>query len=198
MTTENTLFLECRGCYFWEDDKINSVSDVGNYRVCTTDYLPAKDGNSYFLEFTNYAARRYRTTHKITGKPLKHGKIDILLENALHIETEFTNDRGSWRNCRLEEEIHKTPQLFTLENILKTINKITIKQYEKIILVSHAPIINELNNIYKRGGFRERDILNNLKEIRCTRYDKDYKVYSFIAYNGDTFDYEANTKRITA
>ena len=30
---ENILYLECRGCYFFKNDLINNISDVGNYRV---------------------------------------------------------------------------------------------------------------------------------------------------------------------
>lgn len=48
----NILYLEKRGCNFWQHDKINEISDVGNYRVCTlSECIRGKDGNIYFLEF---------------------------------------------------------------------------------------------------------------------------------------------------
>ena len=47
---ENVLFLEKRGCDFWNDE--TAGSDVKNYRVCTHgEIIPGKDGNIYFLEF---------------------------------------------------------------------------------------------------------------------------------------------------
>ena len=85
MKKENILYLECRGCYFWEHDKIKDISDVGNYRVGVYDYsIHAKNGRDYVLEFGAYDRRETRTTHKKTGKPLKHPKTEIVLSNALH------------------------------------------------------------------------------------------------------------------
>ena len=49
---ENILYLECRGCYFFKNDRINNISDVGNYRVgAYTHRIQAKDGRAYILEF---------------------------------------------------------------------------------------------------------------------------------------------------
>lgn len=132
-----TLYLKKMGCDFWHDDKICMVSDVGNYRVRTLDEcIKGKDGNIYFLEFTQGTKYVYRKTHKKTGKPLKHEVKEIILEHALLLDTEFTNDKGCWRNCKLEEEIHKTPLLYTLENILKVVNKISVDTYISIEFVN--------------------------------------------------------------
>lgn len=132
-----TLYLEKRGCNFWHDDNINTVSDVGNYRICTPDEcIKGKDGNTYFLEFTQYDKYTWRSTHKKTGKPLKHEVRELVLAHALHIDTQYSNDNGCWRNCKLEAEIHKTPVLFTLENILKVVNEVSIDTYGKIEFIN--------------------------------------------------------------
>ena len=132
-----TLYLKKMGCDFWHGDKINTVSDVGNYRVRTLgECIKGKDGNIYFLEFTQGTKFAYRKTHKKTGRPLKHEVKEIILEHALWLDTEFTNEAGCWRNCKLEEEIHKTPLLYTLENILKVANEISVDTYTSIEFVN--------------------------------------------------------------
>ena len=132
----NVLYLRCRGCYFWENDEINKFSDVGNYRVCTSDYIPAKNGRSYFLEFSNYDRRETRTTHKITGKPLKHPKTEITVKYALHVWTQFENDKGSWGDITLEKSIHDKKLTYTIKNILSVVNEISVKQYDKIVFIN--------------------------------------------------------------
>lgn len=128
-----TLYLEKRGCNFWSDDKINNISDVGNYRVTTTgNKIKGKDGNNYFLEFTNWDRYTYRTTNKRTGKPLKHEVKEVLLLNSLHVSTEFQNKNGTWGNLKLESKLHEKPMLYTIENILKVVNEISVDVYDKI------------------------------------------------------------------
>lgn len=200
----NILYLECRGCYFFASDPINNLSDVGNYRVGVYKHrIAAKDGRSYILEFGGYDRKEMLYTSPKTGKPLKHPKCEVVLENALHISTEYeTLDSKkislAFRNCKLEKEIHdKKEYLFTKSDILKVVNSISKKQYNKIVLVSNESIIDAIPEIYKLGGYREKSILDNLAEVKTKQYTKDYHVYTFIAENGDTFDYEALSNRIT-
>ena len=195
---KDVLFLECRGCYFWNNDPINNLSDVGNYRVGAYDNpIKAKDGKTYVLEFGGYDKRMMRYNNLRTGKPLKHPKYEIVLKNALHINTQFENENGCYRNIELEKQIHNKNYCFTKTDILKAVNEISIKQYKSIILVSHEKIINCLEFIYNLGGFREKNILDNLVEVKTELYTKDYEVYRFIDNSGNTFDYEYKSKRIT-
>lgn len=197
MKKKNALYLECRGCYFWNDDPINNYSDVGNYRVCSTEYIPAKNGRAYFLEFTNYDRHEIRTTHKITGKPLKHPKIEITVKHALHLSTEFTNDRGSWGDISLEKTIHDKKLTYTKENILNVVNEISIKQYDEIIFIGSVKILPKINYIYNMGGYRERAIIDDLKQIKTKECTRDYWVLTFIDSNNNTFDFEYHSNRIT-
>lgn len=197
-THENTLFLECRGCYFFKGDRVNTLSDVGNYRIGAYNRrIKAKDGREFILEFGTYDRREMRTTHKITGKPLKHPKYEITVENALHIDTEYENERGAWRDSRLEKEIHDKKRTYTRENILITVNEISVKQYDKIVLVADEKIIDRLSAIYRAGGWREKNVIDNLYEIKTKSYSRDYWVLEFIATDGATFEYEYNSQRIT-
>lgn len=200
--TNNILYLECRGCYFFANDSINNLSDVGNYRVGAYKHrIAAKDGRSYILEFGSYDRKEMLYTSPKTGKPLKRPKYEVV-KNALHISTEFeTQENGykaSWRNCKLEKEIHdKKEYLFTKSDILKVVNSISKKQYNKIVLVSNESIIDAIPEIYKLGGYREKSILDSLVEIKTLQYTKDHQVYTFISNDGYTFDYDAISGKIT-
>jgi hypothetical protein len=195
----NVLYLECRGCYFFKGDSINNFSDVGNYRVGAYAHrIQGKDGNLYVLEFSRYDRREMRYTALRTGKPLKYPKCEIVLKNALRIDTEFERPEGSYRNIKLEKEMHdKKTYLFTKADILKAVNEISAKQYDKIVLLSNEKLVDRLPTIYKLGGYRERMILDNLREVKTKQYTKEYQVYTFISDSGDTFDYEAISNRIT-
>ena len=191
----NTLFLEARGCYFWHDDKIADVSDVGNYRVCA-EGIKAKNGREYFLEFGYYDRRETRYTHKVTNKPLKHPKTEVVLPYALHIDPEFDDERGSWRDLALENALHDKMLTFTKANILTIVNEISIKQYTDIIVVNRRDIVGRLAEIYALGGYREKLVIDNLKEIKRKEYPKDYRVLEFIANDGKSFEFETHSNRI--
>lgn len=135
-----TLYLEKRGCDFFKGDRINELSNIGNYRVCThyndskdCYRIKGKDGKLYFLEFTHWTKYEYRYTHKRTGKELKKPIKELINENALYVNTEYEDEKGlSWRNLKLEEEINNLNLDFTIDGILKVVNYISCEQYDKV------------------------------------------------------------------
>lgn len=194
----NTLFLEARGCYFHSADDIGKASDVGNYRVCTTERIKAHNGREYWLEFGHYDRRATRTTHKTTGRPLKHPKTEIVLYNALHIDTEFETADGSWRDCHLEAELHSRRYTYNKADILAVVNEISAdKTYTDIVIVNRSYIIDEFAKIYNIGGYRERAIIDNLSEVKRGFYNSEHRVYTFIGRDGATFEYDYTTGKIT-
>ena len=132
---ENVLYLKKMGLDFWDDEP--AKSDINNYRVRTPDEtIPGKDGRMYFLEFSLWRDRKQvRYTHKITGKPLKHAKFDIINPCGMAIDTEFTNERGSWRNYTLEKALSDKNYSYTQADILAAVNEISTETYTKIIFV---------------------------------------------------------------
>ena len=132
---ENVLYLEKMGIDFWKDESVKS--DINNYRVRTLgETIPGKDGKMYFLEFSLWRDRKQvRYTHKITGKPLKHATFDIINHCGMSIDTEFTNDRGSWRNCTLEQKLNEKNYSYTQAGILAAVNEISTNIYTKIVFV---------------------------------------------------------------
>ncbi len=131
--TENVLYLKKMGLDFWDDEPVKS--DINNYRVRTLgETIPGKDGRMYFLEFSLWRDRKQvRYTHKITGKPLKHATFDIINSCGMAIDTEFTDDRGSWRNCTLEKALSEKNYSYTQADILAAVNEISATTYTKII-----------------------------------------------------------------
>ena len=136
MKNGKTLTLVKMGCDFWNDDKIRQLSDCENYRIETRkELIKGKDGNEYFLSFGGYDKRRTRYTNKRTGAPLKHPVYEVVLENALHIDTEFDNENGSWRNIKLEAELNNMDLTYTKFDILKAVNYISADNYAEIEIV---------------------------------------------------------------
>lgn len=129
------LFLEKRGCDFFTP---NLASDVGNYRVTTqTEEIRGKDGNLYFLEFTLWYNRgHYRKISKYGNKELLHPVWEIDIKEALAISTQYTNEKGSWRNIKLEKELHNLNLTYTQKDILEAVNFISKDKYNKIIFIN--------------------------------------------------------------
>ena len=136
MKNGKTLTLVKMGCDFFNGDRINQLSDCENYRIETRKNLvKGKDGNEYFLIFGGYDKRRTRYTNKRTGAQLKRPVDEVVLENALHIDTEFDDENGSWRNCKLESELCEMGLTFTKADILKAVNYISADNYTEIEIV---------------------------------------------------------------
>ena len=124
------------GLDFWSDEK--AMSDIGNYRVRTLgECIPGKDGRMYFLEFSLWRDRKQvRYNHKVTGKPLKRPVYEIINRQAVAIDTEFSNADGSWRNCKLEGELHAKNYSYTQTDILEIVNSISTEKFDSIQFVN--------------------------------------------------------------
>lgn len=192
------LYLEKRGCNFFHADTEERLSDIGNYRVCTHgESIKGKDGNMYFLEFALWSNRKKaRFTHKVTGKPLKHVKYDIINPCAVAIDTQYTNAAGCWRNCNLETDLYTKNYSYTQADILLIVNEISVHKYDRIIFAP-AAALEAVPAIMKIAGCREMAILKALQEITLEQADKTYTVYRFHGSDGDYFDYEMKSGRIT-
>lgn len=118
----STLKFEARGCNFSN----NPNSDVNNYRICTT--ITDKKDRQLFIEFGR--GYRYRFTNKRTGAKLKKPVIET--EWALHIDTQFDDERGSWRDLDLEKRIYQKNLNYTKADILKAVNSISKVKYTAI------------------------------------------------------------------
>ena len=129
----NILTFERRGCDFFRSDKINDFSDVGNYRVGVYTYsIKGKDGRDYIIEFGECTHYRYRTTHKTTGRELKKPVREVVVEYGLHLDTQFEDERGCWRNSKLEREVWEMHLPYTKEGILTAVNYISAQKYDGI------------------------------------------------------------------
>ena len=128
-----TLYLEKRGCDFFDNDNTVKISNVGNYRVGTYDYsIIGKDGIKYIIEFTRGHKRHTRTENKRTGKLLKHPITEIVNDCCLNINTQYDEGKLSYRNTKMEQIVWDMGLDYTMENILKVVNMFSVDQYDKI------------------------------------------------------------------
>lgn len=127
------LYLEKRGCDFSSMDESVKNSNVGNYRVGSYDYsIKGKNGRNYILEFTHNDRKMVRYTNKRTGQPLKHPVVETVLYNALCLDTQFEDEQGCWRDLNMEKEFYTKNYHYTLEDILKVVNQISVDEYTEI------------------------------------------------------------------
>lgn len=134
---KKTLYLEKRGCNFFNGDTSTTGSDVGNYRVGSYNYsIEGKDGRNYIIEFCHGTRYIYRNTNKKTGAPLKHAVKELLNPNAIYIDTQFEDQEGTWRNIKLEEKLFEKNYNYTLSDILAIVNEISKDQYTKIEFIN--------------------------------------------------------------
>lgn len=112
-------------------------SDVKNHRVRTIgECINGKDGRVYFLEFCLWENRKKARTTTKRGKPLRHVKYDIINKEGMYLDTEFTDDKGSWCNLKIEKEINDMNFSYTTEDILNVVNLISVDKYSSVEFIN--------------------------------------------------------------
>ncbi len=136
-----TLYLEKRGCDYFENDSINLFSDVGNHRLCTLDYeIQGIDGNTYFIEFSHWDYRVFRKVNYKTGKALKNPKLETIKHNAICMRTQFKDSNGNtWGNWKLDRIPLSADIRYTLSGILAAVNMISAVKYDRVELIDCLP-----------------------------------------------------------
>lgn len=125
----NVLYLRKMGM---DDNTIKT--DIKNHRVRVLENIDIiYKGKKYnmFFEFSQAIHRRYRTTNKRTGKPLKKAVEEIILKDGLCVSTQFEKTEwkdgkpyfSSWRNSELETEFHNEHHGYTKKDILEIVNR---------------------------------------------------------------------------
>jgi len=163
-----TLYLREMGM----DDQ-NIPGDIKNHRIRVIERIDIaykrRVIRNFFFEFTAVNPRyTYRTTNKITGKPLKHAVKEIANINGIGIDTQFEIEeiysqhdkhvfQASYRHGEMEKELYAANYSYTRADILRIINLFALENYNNIVLVEEKTreIINDI------GGNREKEIINN-------------------------------------
>lgn len=107
------------------------VSDVENHRIWTSEYIPLEDGRSMLFEFSIYDKYFYRTTHKITLKPLKKPIKELQKKNALYLQVYYYKDNYCYGDIELVKHIDSMALEYNKENILKVVNMYSLEKYDK-------------------------------------------------------------------
>lgn len=186
---KNYLLLERRGCEYFENETPDTIN---NYRVCTAERVPGKDGKEYFIEFTKWDKWRYRTTNKRTGAPLKKAVTEIIQRHALHIDTEYENGNGSWRNSRLEQALNNRGYDYSENDILAAVNSISAAKYDGIKYVETFTVTEHGDStpasvIYKWAKAQRLEQIGNTVKMYTG-------IYKYMAYNIDNSNAENNLK----
>ena len=192
MVEKTILLLEKRGCDFNETDNIYSLSDLQNYRLVARGWQPKDKKETYILSFGR--GYRIRTTYK-NNPEKKLKKYVIEHDVALRINTQFENDKGSWADIGLENEMYKAiynnDYKFTSSDLLKVLNQYGRYKIDHIII---------LNNIYNKiemlAGYREKNILDNCIKTTEIMTTPEHQVVKFYDTQLNFFEYDLITNRI--
>lgn len=188
------LILEPRGCNFAKGDPISKQSDLGNHRLLTCIY---DWRNKVTLVGDFMHGSRYRTTSLRGDKPLKK---PVLIDNlALRADLEYDGygtccgklDWATWGISDPEKRwgIPYGKLDFTKAGILEFVNTVSDACYDKVVVANHPK--------WEDLGWREQDILENLKRLEIIQDDGNYLVVRFFHENReDFFDVEQNSMRI--
>ena len=125
MKKEKKLYIEKMGCDFFYGDEINEISDMINHRYYIKD-IETKDGKKIdTIEIMNGA--RYEE---------KNGKLQVKDNFKLWLNTYYYNNNGDCvRLPKIENDVNKLDLLYTKENVLKVINKISRQHYDVIEII---------------------------------------------------------------
>lgn len=182
-----TLYFQGMGM-----DNNNLPYDIKNHRVRLIGLIPTVlHENPIFMEFDNCKMLKPRYTHKITGAPLKHYKMDCMNTCGLHINTEVEINKGnyfmSYRLLDFEKSVFQQYLNYSTDSILKVVNSVSIEKYNKVVFIEQEA----KKIIEKFGGYREKEILKN-DSVFCVTEDwneshKVVKVQSRINHKLDDF-----------
>lgn len=115
----NILYLEKRGCDFFEDDKrVRGVSDMQNYRL--------------FLTFVDREGVRVSGDLSRYDRRTEKGK--VIVPNAMHADFCYEDRRGCWGY-----HVNTDGYLYTQADALKLINGVSAVQYDAVEIVDRLP-----------------------------------------------------------
>lgn len=176
---DNILYLETRG------GAADFGTDLNNHRYTTIENIDLVFGGkayNVFFEFSHWTRYFYRTTNKRTGKPLKKAIKELVNNNALHIDTEYSIEKNSFRLAELEKaEIYDKNRNYNRGEILDLINKYSVVKYDKVVIIEEKAA--EIAR--KKGGFREKDILSRDPYFKPKMWTSEHKVVEIRARQGE-------------
>jgi hypothetical protein len=98
-------------------------------------------------------------------------------------------------------EVYSTDELFAYMNEGHVSRKFADTHDQRIFLTELYGIRNGCTDLWRLehelAGYREKEILANLESITTLQYTHDYHVLRFHSKDGNYFDYETKSRRIT-
>lgn len=162
-------------------------------RGCKLTSFPETDQNGLFVDF-KYALVEY------------NGEF-YYLQGNLNMFYPFTATRYSKvspymkRQNAYPHEVYDTEQLFDYMNESHVQRKLKDTHDQRIFLTYLYGLRDGRTALWRLehelAGFREKDVLENLESITTIQHTHDYHVLRFHGKNGNYFDYETKSRRIT-
>lgn len=152
---KNYLFLQKRGCNFWENAPEREYSDVGNYRVFVS--FVDRDGVEVCGDFAGYDILDY--TKK--NRPVKK-------RNALHADLQYKNELGTW--C-YNAAVDTAEYSYTLADILSFVNAISVEQYDAIKFVYQLEFVQSAGADFTPAE-KIREYARKYRMETVNRYDR--------------------------
>ena len=192
MNKNKILFLEKRGCNFWENDPINEVSDLKNYRLIT------KIVDRDFRNMTVEIGRCYKYRLYYKNNPDKRLKKPIREHDyKLNIRTYINNYNGCFSILKYENEVFTKDYTYNSHDLLAAINSISCDHYDKLIFCDVLPDYNKFypsitidqyndflelagitqQELTEKAGFREKLALKNFCTYEVNEGGRSIKMY---------------------
>ena len=121
--SDDVLYLQKRGCDFFQSDVSTRESDLGNYRLFL-EFID-RDGVRVCGDVLRGAVRRYSPK----------GKEQIVTENGLYCDFQYESHKGCYcYNVPEHDELR-----YTRADVLKLVNSISAVQYARIEFTDELP-----------------------------------------------------------
>lgn len=192
-----TLLLERRGCNFWNDEPLKDFTDFENYRYFIKNLIiykkyQIKDFARMCAEISRGVTPNIKHVGEETKKRLKERAKSGKRQDNLFCFNDYSyNNKGEcWGHFTKFFNINNYWQsVYNSSYCLWFINFFSKIKYKNIL------IINNLNDISKELGEREKAIFENLAYLVKMKTGKDHNAFYFYDANNNYFIFDfANNK----
>jgi hypothetical protein len=162
-------------------------------RGCKLTSFPETDQNGLFVNF-KYALVEYNGAFYYI-----QGNLNMFYQFTVtryYKVSPYVKHQSAYRH-----DVYDTEQLFDYMNESHVNRKLKDTHDQRIFLTELYGLRNGRTDLWRLehelAGFREKEVLANLESITTLQHTHDYHVLRFHSADGNYFDYETKSRRIT-